>query len=182
MKKNILIALIAAATFAPAMAADTYMGVNIGRTEQKLTVDGVGSVKDNTTGTALYAGYQFDKSFGIEGGVAYLGKASISAQGITATAKPTTVYVAGTASLPLQDGFGLFAKVGVAQTRTKMTVTGFGSDSNNETSALVSVGASFIIDKNLSAVVEYTDFGKIAKEDGDKLKANLLSVGLRYTF
>jgi OOP family OmpA-OmpF porin len=182
MKKTLLIALIAAATAAPAMAGDTYIGANIGRASQKLSIDGVGSIKDNTTGVSLYTGYQFDKSFGIEGGLAYLGKAEISAAGVTATAKPQTLYVAGTATLPLDNQFNLFAKVGVARTHTKLTATGAGSDSNNDTSALVSVGASYIIDKNLSAVLEYTDFGKLVKEDGGSLKGNLLSVGLRYTF
>jgi len=31
-------------------------------------------------------------------------------------------------------------------------------------------------------VAEYENFGKVASEGGDKLKADLLSIGLRYKF
>jgi OOP family OmpA-OmpF porin len=31
-------------------------------------------------------------------------------------------------------------------------------------------------------VAEYEDFGKISKDDGADLKANLLSIGVRYKF
>jgi OOP family OmpA-OmpF porin len=47
---------------------------------------------------------------------------------------------------------------------------------------VLGVGASFIIDKNFSAVIEYTDFGKLVKDSGADVKGKLASVGLRYAF
>lgn len=56
------------------------------------------------------------------------------------------------------------------------------SESHNKTSALFGIGAAYHFDKKLSLVAEYENFGKVASEDGAKLKADLLSIGLRYKF
>lgn len=182
MKNNILIALIAAATFAPAFAGETYVGVNVGSVKQSVGVAGVGSIKDTTTGTSLYAGYQYNKTFGIEGGAAVLGEAAYGSGAMTITVKPTTLYAAGTATVPLNQDFNLFAKAGLTRTRTKSYAPGLGHHSDNDNSYVLGVGASFIIDKNFSAVIEYTDFGKLVKDSGADVKGKLTSVGLRYAF
>ena len=69
--------------------------------------------------------------------------------------------------------------------RAKITISELNfreSDSKSKTSAIFGIGAAYNINKNLSAVVEYENFGKVASEGGDKLKADLLSIGLRYKF
>jgi OmpA-OmpF porin, OOP family len=166
MKKNILIALLAAATFAPAMAGETYVGVNVGSAKQTVGVSGVGSIKDTTTGTALYAGYQYNQTFGIEGGAAVLGEAAYGSGAMTLTVKPTTLYLAATATLPLNKDFNLFAKAGLTRTRTKSYAPGLGHHTDKDSAYVLGVGASFFIDKNFSAVIEYTDFGKLVKDSG----------------
>jgi len=47
---------------------------------------------------------------------------------------------------------------------------------------VIGVGAAFHLNKNFSIVAEYEYFGKVAKDDDASLKANLLSVGVRYKF
>jgi OOP family OmpA-OmpF porin len=186
MKKNILIALVAAAVLAPVAAqAQSYIGANVGRSEQKVSIE-EGSVKDNATAFKLYGGYQFTPIFGIEGGIANLGKAEISGNGASATAKPRSIYVAATGTWQLQERLALTAKVGAASSRTTVSaaVAGFGVESEKvkNSTAIFGIGAAYSITPTVLAVAEYENFGKIVDEDGINLKANVLSVGIRVKF
>jgi OOP family OmpA-OmpF porin len=187
MKQQFIAALIGAAIAFPvaAQAEGFFVGGNVGRSEQKLSLDGIGSVKDTGTAFKLNGGYQFNANYGIEVAYVNLGKAEIGAQGYFAKSEPQTVFVAATGTLPLNNEFSLFGKAGVAQNHVKLTSRGIGyteSESENRTSAVFGIGAAYHLNKNVSFVAEYENFGKIAKDDGASLKADLLSVGVRYSF
>lgn len=183
MKKNMLIALVAAAVLAPVAAqAESYLGANAGRSDLKLSVDGIGSEKDHDTAFKIYGGYQFNPVFGIEAGYADLGKAEVSAAGITVSGRPKSIYLAATGTLPLNDRFALFGKVGAASSRTTVKATGDLDSKEKNTTALLGVGASFAITPSVLAVAEYENFGKVIDEDGGNLKANVLSLGIRVKF
>ena len=75
-----------------------------------------------------------------------------------------------------------FVKLGAARTKTTaqfQAAGSFGSDSNTDTSVLAGIGATFAINQQVSVVAEYEQFGKVIKDEGDSLKADLLSVGVR---
>lgn len=184
MKKNILIALIAAAAIAPvaAQAQDTYVGANIGRSEQKLTIDGFGSLKDHDTSFKVYGGYQFNENFGIEGGYADLGKMKLTSGAATASANPRSLYVAATGTMPLAERFALTGKIGAARSRTTLSLTGEADDKMSHSGLMFGVGTSYAITPTVLAVVEYENFGKVIDEDGGSLKASVLSVGVRVKF
>ncbi len=44
------------------------------------------------------------------------------------------------------------------------------------------VGMLFNITPQFTAALEYEHFGKLFKEEGTKLEANMVSLGLRYNF
>lgn len=183
MKKNILIALVAAAVLAPVAAqAESYIGANAGRADYKINIDELGSFDDNDTAFKIYGGYQFNPVFGIEAGYADLGKAEISVADFTLSARPKSIYVAATATLALNDKFALFGKAGAAHTRTTVSESGDPDTKEKNTTALLGVGASFAITPSVLAVVEYENFGKVIDEDGGNLKADVLSVGIRVKF
>jgi OOP family OmpA-OmpF porin len=184
MKKQILIALIGTALAAPfaAQAQASYVGVNVGRAEQKLSVDGVGSIKDSDTGFKLYGGYAFHKNFGAEIGYVDLGKASVTDGIDTASSEPTALYAAVTGTFPLNEQFSLTGKVGVAANRVKVKFTGEPNSTEKHTSVMFGIGAAYNFAPNLAAVVEYEKFGKVLKEEGGNLKADLISVGVQYKF
>ncbi|HJV00912.1 MAG TPA: outer membrane beta-barrel protein [Burkholderiaceae bacterium] len=187
MKHSIIIATIAAALAAPlaAQADNAYVGVNVGRAEQKMDVEGVGSEKDSSTGFKLYGGYDYSKNFGVEAGYVDFRKVEKSALGYGASSKPESIYLAATGTLPLNDQFSLFGKLGVAfnHTEVKAWEPGFSdSTTKNQTSPMIGIGASFALDKKISFVAEYENFGKVAKEGGDSVKADMLSVGVRFKF
>ena len=179
MKTKLIIALIAASAASFAQA-QSYIGANVGRTEMKANIDGLGSFKDSDTAFKLYGGYQFNPTFGVEAGYNYLGKGEL-AVGPSISAKPESIYLAGTATFPVNQEFAVFGKLGAARTRTKLNVVG-DADTEYRNSAVAGIGASYAFTKDISGVVEYEDFGKVVKRDGGSLKANLISVGMRYKF
>jgi OOP family OmpA-OmpF porin len=183
MKKNLLIALIAAAAIAPVAAqAQTYIGVNAGRAQQKLTLDGVPTQKDTTTTYQVYGGYQITPMFGVEGGYADLGEASLSGNGAFLSASPAATYLAGTFTYALPSNFALIGKLGVARTNTDIITSIDSIPVQRHNSLLVGIGATYAITPAILAVVEYQNFGKVIDEDGGKLKAQALTVGVRMKF
>ncbi|RZT09267.1 OmpA-OmpF porin, OOP family [Duganella sp. CF402] len=185
MKKTIFAALIAAlAAPLAAQAEGAYIGGNVGRAEQKIEVDGY-SFKESTTAYKLYGGYTYNQNFGFEVGFADLREAEKSGNGARIASEPKSIYLAATGTLPLNEQFSVFGKVGVASTHVKVSASAAGfsdSASDNRTSPYISVGASFALNKNVSFVAEYENFGKIAKDGGDHIKADFVSAGVRYSF
>jgi OOP family OmpA-OmpF porin len=185
MKKNILFALIAAmAAPLAAHAEGAYIGANVGRAEQKVDLDGF-SFKEHKTAYKVYGGYHYTQNFGAEIGFADLREIEKTGGGARIAAKPQSLYVAATGTLPLNEQFALIGKAGVAFNHVKVSASEPGysaSGSDNQTSPYVSVGAAFVLNKNVSFVAEYEYFGKVAKDDGAYIKANLVSAGVRYSF
>lgn len=191
MKQKLLVALLGTALALPmaVQAQGAYVGVNVGRAEQKLSIDEVGSIKENSTGFKLYGGVDFTKNFGLELGYAVLGKLEESATDGVDTAsfsmKPRAFYVAATGTIPLNDQFSFFGKAGLSANRTKISASfndQSDSDTESETSLMFGIGAAYNFTKNLALVAEYENYGKVLKDDGADLKANMLSLGLRYKF
>src|SRR6478735_8872490 len=101
MKKNLLIALFAAASIAPvAASAQGYLGATGGVAHLKATSDGEAALKDHDTSFKFFGGYQFTKMFGIEGGYAILNKLRTE-EDSTLTIAPNVTYVAGTVAYPI---------------------------------------------------------------------------------
>jgi OOP family OmpA-OmpF porin len=188
MKKQILIALIGTALAAPfaVQAEGFYVGGNIGRAEQKLSNVNVGTDKDTSTGFKLVGGYNFTKYVGAEVGYVVFGKGETNLFAPdTANSKPRAFYTAATGTLPLDAQFALTGKVGVSANRVKSSGTDTGApftEKGDRITALVGIGATYNFAPNLAAVVEYERFGKVEKSEEGYIKADLLSVGVRYKF
>jgi OOP family OmpA-OmpF porin len=177
MKKSFLFAsLIAAVLVLPiaAQAQSVYVGANVGQTELKASDSSGWSAKDNDTGAKIYVGTDLSKNFGLEAGYAGLGEYGDS----TASVKVRSFYVAGTATYPINNQFGVFAKVGASGNQIKLNT----GEKYNRTTALVGVGASYSFSQNVSVVAEYENYGKVFNEGGNTVKADVVSVGVRYKF
>ncbi|GGI19432.1 outer membrane beta-barrel protein [Oxalicibacterium faecigallinarum] len=190
MKKQMLAVLVGAMMALPVVASaqTSYVGINVGNAKQKVGIeDATGSIKDSSTGYKIYGGYNFNQNLGIEGGYVSFGKGKVAYDDGTASgevqSKPRALYAAVTGNLPLSNAFALTAKAGVAFNRVKVHDTGYGdSVSESRTTPMFGVGASYGFSKNIAVVVEYENFGKVAKGEGLYLKANLISAGVRYSF
>jgi OOP family OmpA-OmpF porin len=182
MKKVVL--LLAALAAAPAFAQNVYVTGSVGYAEQKVEID-AGSAKENDTGYSAAVGYRFTPNFGVEGGYVSFGKVSDSEGAVSASLKPESYYAAVVGTYPVSAQVSLSAKVGVARSSTKLSVTdGVTSVSAKpkNTTAMFGIGAAYAVTPSLAIVAEYQYFGKVMDEDGFNVKASLLSVGARYSF
>jgi OOP family OmpA-OmpF porin len=190
MKQMILAAAILCCTV-PAMAGDAYVGASVGRSNQSAHLGGfLIDHAGHATAYKLFGGYQFTPNFGIEGGLADLGKLAVEGGTVEGArtwgdVRPRSFYAAGTASLPLTDKFAVSGKLGVAATRLTQTISAAGwssSESHGRASLLAGVGASYALNEKVSLVAEYENFGKVAKRTAEEVKAEMVSVGVRMKF
>lgn len=186
MKKHMFALILSAMAAAPfvAHAEGAFVGASAGRVEQKLTVEG-SSIRENSVGYKLYGGYSFTKNLSVEAGFADLQKAEVSNLGYGVSSKPQSVFATAAYSFSVNDDLSLFGKLGVAYNHVKVgafTPKDSASASDNQVTPVFGVGAEVTFTKQISLVTEYENFGKVAKDGGDHVKADLLSIGIRYRF
>jgi OOP family OmpA-OmpF porin len=164
----------------PAMAGDAYVGAAVGKSHLDANHGGYFiNQADNEGAYKLFGGYQFTPSFGAEIGYADLGRPSIDSRG---NLKFRTSYAAATGTLPLSESLSLSGKLGIAATRTTLRGANFGgSESQNRASIMTGVGLGYALTEKTSVVVEYENFGRVAKK-GVNAHAEMLSAGLRMKF
>lgn len=182
MKKLIIAALCAAS--AHAFAADNYASVSLGNSEQTMKAGGY-SLSEKSTGFKLAFGGKFGQYLGAELGVAVLGDMTIGGDGMSFKSEPTSVYGALTAAFPVAEKFALTGKVGVARNTTQITIEDMGyreSGDDNATSLLFGFGASYALNETMSLIAEYENYGDLAKDGDASMEADMVSVGLRFSF
>jgi OOP family OmpA-OmpF porin len=187
MKKLILATL--ALSCASAFAGNVYVGANAGSATHKLAMDGGGiTLSESSTAFGVNAGYQITPMFGIEAGYTAHGEASTKAGDYEVGTDPKSFYAAATATFPVTPQISVFAKAGVARSDTTLFGSYKGereSFKKNDTSGVFGIGASYAFAPNLAIVAEYTNFGKVAKNEGDSrdsLKVAQVSAGVRFSF
>lgn len=192
-----------------AQASDSsgaYLGAGIGtgigatHTSQELEHQG-----GNKVAGKIFAGYNFNKNWALEGGYTNFNKSEFGAYAtgkvdgqpaegeVLLKTKSSAFYLAGKGSYPINDQFSLFSKLGV--TRNHFSADGIGSVaiaqgtpptalrsiSGNKLGLYASVGAEYAINQNVSLSLEYEHYGK--NRDGFPGRPDdLVTVGLRYNF
>jgi OOP family OmpA-OmpF porin len=184
MKNTLLAAsIVAAVSFVSVntYAADTggYIGASFGQTSSDAlddleSIPGV-SVDDSDTGYKIFAGYSFNANFAIEGFYTDLGEISATNGVTTASVSLDSLGVAGLAILPLNDDFGLFAKVGYQRWDAELKATGVSSTNEDGSDAVLGLGVTYDV-QNVSLRGEFERYAI----DGDDV--DLLSVGIAYNF
>lgn len=161
--------------------AENYVGLSVGKSEQKLSA---GEFKFDKRDTAwkVYGGHKFNETFGVEAGFVSHGEVRRTIAAGEWNSDASTVYVAATATLPLAGGFSLTGKLGIADNRQKYGSGGWESPTSVTTKAMAGVGASYKFTPTVSGVVEYEHFGKVYNYYGTSIKANTLSLGVRKSF
>lgn len=191
--KKIFIAMIASAAalsgVSMAHAEGAYIGAGVTAGRYKFDVPNTTSGSDNSGYKAagkLFAGYEFDKNWALEGGYADFGSRDdhFVQNGANGSIESKThgYYLAGKASMPINEQVGVFGKLGVARNHDSITGTGAAAGvtgSDNKTGLYASVGAQYAINKNVALTAEVEHFGQSA-EFGHKSTA--LSLGARYNF
>lgn len=197
MKEIALVALLSAVVATPALADNTgkfYGAVDLGSVSYSNAMGG-------PTGTTAYpnpgafrfaAGYNITPMFAVEAGYAMIGNSIIDSNlggGVTAqeTLKTSSLQFAGVANYAINDTFGVFGKLGFANTKIDATLTSnFGvtaAASGSKTGLLLGLGAQYNINKQFAIRAQYEDFGKVTVSNGfGDTGLKMFSVGGVYNF
>ena len=192
----------------PLASAQVYVGGSFGQSMTKfdgsdwdrvIALSKASGAREKTTKTAyqIFAGYNFNEYFAVEGGYADFGKPSFSMFQLgdpdeaTFYEKKTAWFLAGKGTLPINEQFNVFGKLGVTQNRTEMDLnfTDKGdvmSAESRRTGVLYGVGAEYKVTKQLGLRLEYDDFGKFGSQYSasgtGRTKTTMWSLGMAYTF
>ncbi len=164
-----------------------YIGVAYGAAFGNRETDDSNHDSDESIGHAMkvYGGYQWSEHFGVQAGYAGMRRLNQDtgkgATLVTRSANGRSLYLAGTARLPLGSSFALtaklgasFGKVGSARPSSAATDALLG----HKTSLMFGTGAEYVLDHHVAFSIELDSYGKIS----DRVKGNTLTLGTRITF
>ena len=176
------------------MDSGFYMGAGVGRAEQRdfcaAIVGGTCDAKDLTWN--LFAGYQFNRYFAVEGGYVDFGKATASGftvgGGLPAaiTTKSKAFEALAVLGVPLNDAFSLYGKLGFFYYDADGVGSGasFGSTSDSGTELTYGLGAEYNITRNVSARFEWQRYLSVGSNIPNVSKGDisLIRFATRYKF
>jgi len=127
----------------------------------------------------IFAGYQINSYFAVEGGFGVLPSVSIATSSFlgdaSETESATHFYAAVKGTLPLNQ-WSLFGKLGY----DSMHITSDALDTASATGLLFAAGASYSLTPNLAATASYNQI--VDSTAGTNLDSGYASVGLTYLF
>jgi opacity protein-like surface antigen len=190
--KKLIFALIAGTTAMAAAQAQTtitprpYVGVGVASADHDYRIGGATNVDSDgwKASGKLFGGVELNDTFGVEVGHTDFRKsrADYTVNGVNGTAESRGrgTYVAGKATMPINEQTAVYGKLGVAHTKNKLTSNTPGlarSVSDNEVYA--GVGVQYALNQQVSLVGEYERYGK-KKDFG--AKPDVLTIGAKYSF
>ncbi len=188
MKKTLLAALMGAALLSPwvAQAETSYVKLDVGQAKYS-----AGGSADKT-GVALAFGQALDANWGYELGYVNFGKVSgsstdpVSGDHASGSFQSQAVYATGVGTLPFNESFSAFGKLGLAILNGKVSgdyklgsQSGSGTATETKTNLMAGVGLAYNFTKEIAATVEYNYYGKVFS---DEVNLSTLTVGLKYNF
>ncbi len=197
MKKIALVALLSAVIATPALADNTgkfYGAVDLGSVSFSNATGGpTGTTAFPNPGAFRFAaGYNITPMFAVEAGYAMIGSSTIDSVGIgQETVKSSSLSVAGVANYAINDTFGVFGKLGFANSKVDYTCTanagfvcGTAAASGSKTALTFGLGGQYNINKQFAIRAQYEDFGKVKVGNGAGADVGLkmVSVGGVYNF
>lgn len=197
MNKLIFALIAAAAAVGSAQAADqaagSYIGVGVASASHYNLAGSTGSMTSSSTTSGyktsgkIFGGYDFDQTWGVEAGYTDVRKSkynyTLSDGTTTGTAKAGghSFYVAAKASVPINAQFSAYGKLGATDNKRTLSDanTAAFNMSQSKTELYGAVGVQYKLNQQVAMVAEYERYGK-SKDFG--VKANVLTVGAKYTF
>jgi OmpA-OmpF porin, OOP family len=184
-----------------AIAQDSgwYGGIGIGQSRAKIDDDriraglgGVTSIDDNDrdTGFKLFAGWQLNRNFAVEGGYFRLGEFGYTAHtgfgSQVGSAKFQGGNIDAVGILPFTEKFSALGRVGLTYTQTKdsfsgVGITGDASPSKSEGNYKVGLGLQYAFTPALSLRGEWERY-RVNDAVGNNGNVDMLTVGLVYRF
>ncbi len=170
---------------------------NVASVLERQGLGGTGVTVDRTaTDWSLYAGYRFTPYFSLEGGYVDLGRrefsAIVAAPGtgtISGRSHPQGLFVRAVGTLPINDAWSVFGRLGVANTRARLAASGTGSAASFDeqtrwhADATFGFGAAWRVARNTDVLLTWDRWNGIQPDySGKDFKVDTVNVGLRYRF
>jgi opacity protein-like surface antigen len=189
--KKLIFALIAGSALMTAAQAQTitprpYIGVGASGADREYNVNGA-TMNDNDGykfSGKVFGGVELTDKFGVEAGYTDFRKAGGNYTLNGANANTETdgygAYVAGKASMPLNDKFSVFGKLGVAHTKAEMESATAGLNRKvSDNGAYGALGMQYNVTPQVALTAEYERYGK--KQDFGP-KPDVFTIGAKYQF
>lgn len=180
----LLIALLLPVAAAHAQDSGFYLGAGLGQSKFKDWCNTGGTsitlatCEDTDTAWKLLGGYRFNRYVAAEASFVEWGEVTASTpSGAQAAASQHSYGLAAVGTLPLGERFELFGKVGFLMTEQETRSANVANPrtvDRDETELHYGLGARFLFTKNWALRGEW--------ENTEKLKVEMLSIGVEYRF
>jgi OmpA-OmpF porin, OOP family len=175
--RALFVGLLVAAADGVLAQAGPYVGGAFGQSKLKEWCTGTAACKDTDTSWKLLGGYRFSPHVGVE--AAYIDWGEVTASFNTGTrvaAKQQSYGLAAVGTFPLGERFELFGKAGLLMTEqeTRRITPNPSNVSRDETEFHYGLGAKYAFTRNWALRGEW--------ENTEKLKVQMLSIGVEYRF
>lgn len=156
-----------------------YAGASVGQSSADVCGDllavGATGCDDNDTGWKLFGGYNLSENFAVEGAWVDLGEVSASVGATALGVELDGFVIDAKATLPINDQFGIFGKLGFIMWNADGTGAASGTDDDG-TDFAFGLGAQYMLTDQFGLVGEWERFDL----DGDDV--DLLSIGAMMKF
>ncbi|MEN8169451.1 MAG: outer membrane beta-barrel protein [Pseudomonadota bacterium] len=203
MKKSLIaFAALGLSTACYAAEPGGYIGISLGQSTMDSGVSGVtgtGSLEEDGNPYKVYGGYNFGNNWSVEGSYINLGVVTtlslnsgdtFNYEGITYITlvdgvrfelDGSVITLGAKYTAQLNNKFSVYGKASLASYSVDNTLTaptGSSTDNNSGTDITVGIGASFAINEELAAHLDYDTYGF----EGGDTTVNIVSLGMSYAF
>jgi OOP family OmpA-OmpF porin len=187
--KKLIIALAAGVASMGAAQAQTTTDTSNYTAPRPYIGVGVSTAKNQASddwraGGKVFGGYELNQNWAVEGGYTHFGSRDYdtnNAAGVAgrASVKGNSSYVAAKYTMPINDRFSAYGKLGASYNERKNRIAGEGEYNERDTGLYGGLGVQYALNEKAAIVGEYERYGK-DKATGSE--ANVVSVGLKYGF
>ena len=187
--KKLIFTLLAGLTAMTAVQAQQisspYIGLGVASSDNNFKIGAAGTSSSDgyKASGKIFGGFDVNPMFGVEAGYTDLRKAdhtyTIGTTTGTATTEGSRSYLAAKATMPVNDAFSVYAKLGAGYSKTKMRSSSLGDANDSKTEVYGGLGGQYKISDKVALSLEYERYGK-NKDFGPS--ANAITVGARYNF
>lgn len=130
----------------------------------------------------VFGGYEFDQNFGVEAGITNRSRESLdltmNGQSFTARTRGFNSYVAGKYTMPINEQFSAYGKLGMSYNVVKHSSLGM-DHKEEDTGLYAGIGVQYKISDKAALIAEYERSGK---REGANDPNDAWTLGLKYGF
>ena len=186
--KKLIFALIAGVTAMGAAQAQSrpYVGLGVASSDHDLRIGGLANTGSEgyKASAKIFGGVELTPMFGVEAGYTHIGESdhTFTIGGVPgrATADGSRSYLAGKATMPINEAFSVYGKLGAGYSKTNLSSsTPLVSRDESKTELYGAVGGQYNLNEKVALTLEYERYGK-TKQYG--VKADAITAGAKFSF